>query len=161
VRGKKTRKKYSGYPAAWRFFLFLDIIRYVMFDIFKTYKGSSLPKNPLLLTKEVLSHPEDKELQEFYWFFLALNADRIKGHEIYEKLAPQLKPRFIDGYNRAYLLLRTWGKLVGFSTKKKKHLPNLFLPKKVQESPFILYKTIFDGSRKRMEKRWREILNLY
>lgn len=132
-----------------------------MLNIFKVYKGISLPPDPLLLARKVLSHQEDKELQEFFWFFLALNADRIDGKKICEKLDKRLRPLFREGYNRAYLLLQTWSKLVSFTTRKKLSLPNLFLPKKAENYPFFFYKAVFNDSRKRLEKRWREILSLY
>lgn len=132
-----------------------------MVDLFQAYKGRPTPVNVVILAREVLSDKEDTDQRDLFCFFLALNADQFNAKQIYQKLSKRFKPGFIEQYNRAYLVSRVWSKLIGFTTGRQLRLANIFLPKKAEKNPFLYYKLCFNGSRRRLEKRWREILGLY
>lgn len=130
-----------------------------MKDIFKTYTGVSLGRDPLTVAKKVLARTDDKRLQELFCFFIAINSQNFDGRKIYKKLDRRIRAVFIDIYNKAYLLLKVWSKLVAFATNRRHILPNLYLAKEDCDNLFHLYKKIFGVDIKRVERRWKEILN--
>lgn len=130
-----------------------------MKDIFNKYTGTSLGRDPLTVAKRVLAKPRDKGLLELFCFFIAINSQDIDGRKIYKALDKRARAVFIDIYNKAYLLLKVWSRLVSFVTNRRHILPNLYLAKEDGKNLFYLYKDIFGADIRRVERRWKEILN--
>lgn len=132
-------------------------------NVINRYCATTFPDDPVELSKEVLTHPEDKRVLELYPFYLAVNADFIDGKAIELSLPEHIRPLFYKEYNKAYLFLRVWSYLVKYEKRKSLSLPNLYLKLNNESDKYylyFLYRNYLGLQQNWMEGRWKEILRI-
>lgn len=131
-------------------------------NVINRYCATTFPDDPIKLSKDVLAHPEDMRVLELYPFYLAVNADFVDGKLIEASLPENLRPRFRDEYNMAFLFLKVWSHLVRDRAGREIILPNLYLDLGDNaDDPYYLYNLyrIYLGKLQRWaERRWKEII---